>query len=77
MSLEGLHAQFRNMHAAALKKVANFLQMEFKTTTMRTCEACAKAKAQQKTFSKLDKHTPQQTLELGERCIYLDIAQLN
>ena len=43
---------------------------------MTICEACAKAKAQQKTYSKPGENVPQQTLELGERRIYLDIAQL-
>ena len=61
---------------AATKLVAAVLGLEVTTKTMHICEACAKAKAQKKTFNKIEDTVPQQTLELGERRIYLDIAQL-
>ena len=75
-TINTLHAKLGHMHETATKKVAAALGLEIIPKTMAICEACAKAKAQQKTYSKLEDNVPQQTLELGERRIYLDIAQL-
>ena len=74
--LDDLHAKMGHMNNTTVKKVASVLQLDLTTREMPTCEACARAKAQQKTFSKVEDDTPQCTLELGERRIYLDIAQL-
>ena len=71
-----IHAKSGHMHETATRKVAKALGLDIKPQTMTICEACAKAKAQQKTYSKPEETVPQQTLELGERRIYLDIAQL-
>ena len=76
VELEILHARLGHMNEAATKSVTAALGLEVASKTMTSCEICGKAKAQQKTYSKLEDNVPQQTLELGERQIYLDIAQL-
>ena len=76
VDLDVLHARLFHMHMAAVKHLAAALDLELTNKTIKICEACARAKAQRKTFSKPEEQTPQQNLELGERCIYLDIAQL-
>ena len=76
VELEFLHARLGHMNEAATKSVTAALGLEVASKTMTICEACAKAKAQQKTYSKPTETVPQQTLELGERRLYLDIAQL-
>ena len=75
-TLEVLHARLGHMNTAAVKHVAATLGLEVTSNTMSICEACAKAKAQLKTFHKIEDTVPQQNLELRERRLYMDIEQL-
>ena len=75
-SIATLHYQLGHLNEKLVREVAKSLGYTLKSGTMPVCEACEKAKAQQKTLHAIEDEAIHVEMTLGERRIYLDMAKL-